>query len=84
MSRDGGHHGELGRLRWHCRRGLLELDLVFARFLKKHFDSMDAEQLAALEELLGYEDADLWDMVSGRKPCTEPRLKGMVDLLRET
>jgi antitoxin CptB len=73
---------ERGRLRWHCRRGLLELDLVFTRFLERHFDSLDGDGLKALQELLAYEDTDLWPMISGRKECEKPHLRGLIELLR--
>ena len=48
------------RLKWKCRRGLLELDLVLERYLQRN--PADAE-LAALLDL---HDNDLWDIVSGR------------------
>ena len=70
-----------GRLRWQCRRALLELDIKFTRFLEKDFDSLDAQGLAALAELLAYEDHDLWEVVSGRKACEQAHLRGLVDLL---
>ena len=34
---------ELARIHWHCRRGLLELDLVLAAFLERHLDRLDAQ-----------------------------------------
>lgn len=71
-----------GRLRWQCRRALLELDLVFTRFLQEHFDSLDESQLADLEDLLKCEDHDLWAMVNGSMPCGERRWEGMIALLR--
>ncbi|HOB44673.1 MAG TPA: succinate dehydrogenase assembly factor 2 [Zoogloea sp.] len=71
-----------GRVRWQCRRALLELDLVFTRFLEKHFDSLTDDQLADLDDLLIVEDHDLWAMVNGSQPVTNDRWKEMVDLLR--
>ncbi|MFN3986303.1 MAG: succinate dehydrogenase assembly factor 2 [Rhodocyclaceae bacterium] len=73
-----------GRVRWQCRRALLELDLVFARFLERHFDRLDDEQLAALDDLLRTEDHDLWAMVNGSKPCTNDRWGEILELLRQT
>jgi antitoxin CptB len=71
-----------GRVRWHCRRALLELDLVFTRFLEQHFDQLTDVQLADLEDLLLTEDHDLWAMVNGSRPCTVDRWKELVGLLR--
>jgi len=70
------------RLRWHCRRGLLELDLIFARFLSTRFEALDTQQIAALEALLQFEDTDLWEMVSGRAQCERTDLAELVSLLR--
>ena len=71
-----------GRVRWQCRRALLELDLVFTRFLDRHFDRLTDDQLADLDDLLLVEDHDLWAMVNGSRPVTNERWKEMMDLLR--
>ena len=70
-----------GRVRWHCRRALLELDIVFERFLARDFDRLDDDQLANLMELLQLEDHDLWAMVNGSKPCEVERWRGLIGLL---
>ena len=72
-----------GRVRWQCRRALLELDLVFTRFLERHFDRLDDAQLADLEQLLRLDDYDIWAMVNGSKPCTVERWKELIGLLGE-
>ena len=74
---------ELRRLRWHCRRGLLELDLTLARFLERHAARLDAEGLSALKELLDLGDNDLWDLVSGRCQSEVPRHAEVLRLLQE-
>ena len=56
----------LERLRWKSRRGLLELDLVFARFWKESGARMTEGETAALERLLAMPDNDLLDLVMGR------------------
>ncbi|MFA5171130.1 MAG: succinate dehydrogenase assembly factor 2 [Sulfuriferula sp.] len=52
-----------GRLRWRCRRGMLELDLVLARFLQQHCARLTAQQLAEFDVLLDLPDQDLWLLV---------------------
>ena len=64
------------RLQWKCRRGLLELDLVLERFLKKH----PTESLP--EDLLDLPDNDLWDIVIGRSNDYPPHLNPIVARLR--
>ncbi len=70
------------RLRWHCRRALLELDLVFQRYWARVGDGIDEQDEAALERLLAMEDHDLWYLISGRTETGDPRLSGMVEQLR--
>ena len=65
-----------GRLKWKCRRGLLELDLVLERYLRQYPE--DAE----LHALLDLPDIDLWDIVSGRSERYDGSLRGIVARLR--
>ncbi|MDR0564763.1 MAG: succinate dehydrogenase assembly factor 2 [Azoarcus sp.] len=71
-----------GKVRWQCRRSLLELDLVLARFLEQEFDRLDDSQVADLEDLLRCDDYDLWALVNGSKPCEVDRWHKTVDQLR--
>jgi antitoxin CptB len=48
--------GELGRLRWHCRRGMKELDILLARYLDEHFGAASAQEQAAFRRLLEFQD----------------------------
>jgi antitoxin CptB len=70
---------ERERLRWKCRRGLLELDLVLQGYFERHFEEKDAK---SLNELLDLPDNDLWDIVSGRRDDYEARFGGIVARLR--
>ena len=70
------------RLRWRCRRGLLELDIILERFLRQYATTMAEEELAALGELLDYPDNDLWDVVKGSSERYAPRHRSIVARLR--
>lgn len=69
---------EQEKLKWRCRRGLLELDLVFERFVPTLRDE-EARAFAALLEL---PDNHLWDIVAGRSDDYAPRLSAIVARLR--
>lgn len=73
---------ELDRIRWQCRRGLLELDLVLSAFVERHFDRLDARQVELFKELLEQPDNDLLDLVMGRTELADPRCKPVLELLR--
>ena len=44
--------GDLDRIRWRCRRGLLELDLVLQAFLERGYDRLGPEERAVVSQLL--------------------------------
>ena len=67
------------RLKWKCRRGLLELDLILQSFVEKHLEEKD---VSTLNELLDLQDNDLWDIVSGRSDRFDERFEGIVARLR--
>jgi antitoxin CptB len=73
--------GDLDRIRWRCRRGLLELDLVLTAFLERGYGRLDAGQRGLFNELLDRPDNDLLDLALGR--CEpEPRFRAVVEMLR--
>jgi antitoxin CptB len=73
---------DLRRLRWRCRRGMLENDLVLARFLERYAADLDGERLAQLNALLEYGDNELWDLLSGRAECADPHLAAVLAMIR--
>lgn len=73
---------ELNRLRWQCRRGLLELDLVLERFLEKYPDRLQGEHLNSFKALLAYTDDELWNLVRGRAECSDAQHAEVMQWLR--
>ncbi len=51
------------RLRWQCRRGRRELDLILTRYLDGRFASAPAEEQEACEKLLEMPDPVLWNFL---------------------
>jgi antitoxin CptB len=74
--------GDLDRIRWNCRRGLLELDLVLATFLDRHLDRLDAQQIELVRALLERPDNDLLDLVMGRAESPDPRYATVLEMMR--
>jgi len=74
--------GDLDRIRWQCRRGLLELDLVLAAFLERYLDRLDAQQLEIFKELLEQPDNNLLDLVMGRVEPVDARCRSVLELMR--
>jgi antitoxin CptB len=57
----------LSKLKWRCRRGLLENDLFIERFFARHEASLTARHAAGLNELMDLADNDLLDLLLRRK-----------------
>ena len=70
------------RIKWHCRRGLLELDLLLQRFVARNLDTLSDAQTQVFKELLAYEDNDLLDMVMGRAEPVNGDLSAVLALMR--
>jgi succinate dehydrogenase flavin-adding protein (antitoxin of CptAB toxin-antitoxin module) len=73
---------ELNRLRWRCRRGMLENDLILARYLAARGTALSAADVAGLDRLLSLTDNELWDLLSGRVEPDDVALAPMVAALR--
>ncbi len=56
----------LSRLKWRCRRGLLENDLIIERFFRHHEETITTRQAEALEALMDLPDNDLLDLLLAR------------------
>jgi antitoxin CptB len=61
----------LSRLKWRCRRGLLENDLFIDRFFRKYESTLTDCQAQGLLALMELSDNDLLDLHLGRKPLAE-------------
>jgi succinate dehydrogenase flavin-adding protein (antitoxin of CptAB toxin-antitoxin module) len=73
--------GDIDRIRWRCRRGLLELDLVLQAFLARGYERLDAGEQRLFAELLEWPDNELLDLALGRAE-PEPRYQTVVERLR--
>lgn len=73
---------QLARLRWQCRRGMLELDLLLLPYLENRFTrSTEADQLL-FAELLTHTDQDLYAwLVKNEKP-QDDRFITLIHLIR--
>ena len=56
----------LSKLRWRCRRGLLENDLFIERFFERYADRLTLRQAVGLEALMELADNDLLDLLFAR------------------
>lgn len=57
---------EKARIRWLCRRGMKELDVLLERFIGTEYDALDVCEHAELRRLVEMEDPDLYALVMAR------------------
>jgi len=72
----------IGRLRWQCRRGLLELDRFFEPFFSRDLSALDEATITALERLMECQDLEMLDWLLGRSKPQDPQLGHALDLVR--
>lgn len=71
----------LARLRWRCRRGMRELDVLLLRYLERDFPVADAATQAAFEELLSAQDPQIVELLAGREVADDLALNAVIQRL---
>ena len=81
------HPTDISRLKWRCRRGLLENDLFIARFFQRHEASLTVPLVEGLQQLMDLADNDLLDLLLARKEpegaLDRPQVRDVLALLRQ-
>jgi len=70
---------ELSRIRWQCRRGMLELDALLGEFVEAHYLSLSSEQRKRFQAFLNYPDQILFDYFFGQ---AKPVDKDVADVIQ--
>lgn len=69
---------KLSQLRWRCRRGMRELDLLLCGHLERHGAALDGAPLEVFERLLACNDMDLYSWFTGREHSVDAELVQLV------
>ncbi len=69
---------ELGRLRWRCRRGMRELDVLLLRYLERDWPAAAPAEQAAFRDLLERQDPEVNALLLGR---LEPEYEALLRVL---
>ena len=75
---------EISRLRWLCRRGMKELDVVLTRYLEHSYETASADDQACFRELLNLPDPELYNLLLGREGTSDPERQRFLERLRGT
>lgn len=73
---------ELRRLRWRCRRGLLELDILLQRFLDQGYSGLDEPQRQAFNDLLELPDITLLAYLNEQEQPDDARLRNVISAVQ--
>ena len=68
----------LARLRWRCRRGMRELDVLLERYLERRYMQAPAAEQQAFEALLELQDPQLFAYVMRRERPADPELAHVI------
>ena len=73
---------QLARIRWHCHRGMLELDLILLRFFDTYYANLDPNLQQQFQQLLEQPDPDLLAWLMGHETTSDPNLTPIIDRIR--
>ena len=69
---------ELGKLRWRCRRGMRELDVLLTRYFDEEYRTAAPEQQAAFRRLLDIQDPTMHAYLLGREAPADAALAALI------
>lgn len=72
----------LAKIRWQCRRGMKELDVLLERYLRMGFADADEAELQALEAVLAWEDPYLNAVFLGKEQADSPETAKMIERIK--
>jgi antitoxin CptB len=72
---------EISQLRWRCRRGMKELDLLLLRYVEQEYPDSGAEPQRAFRRLLSMPDPEILNLLTGRSVAEDSDLVAIVESL---
>ena len=74
----------LERLRWQCRRGMLELDLLFEAFIDNGYQQLSQQERETFQQLLSHPDQTLLKWLMGETEPEDDALAKLVNRIRQS
>ena len=74
---------ENSRLRWRCRRGIKEMDIVLQRFLEKKYPHLSPQLQAQFDLILDESDLDIMDWMLGRSSPENVNYNELIKMFRQ-
>ena len=73
---------QIGKLRWRCRRGMKELDLLTLGYLERYYPTAPADEQQAFAALLELQDPLLMSYMVGRETPADATTARVVGVMR--
>ncbi len=73
---------ELNRIRWQCRRGMKELDLLIEQFFEDSFNALTAEQQKTFVRMLEESDLSLFRWLLRGESPSDPSFAELIEIMR--
>ncbi len=70
------------KLRWRCRRGMRELDVLLLRYLEEHYSRASTDERLAFGDFLELQDPEIFRYLLGPDPELEGPLRNVVESIR--
>ena len=75
---------EMPRLRWLCRRGMKELDLLLKKYIEHKYTDAPAADQQAFKSILNMQDPELYDLILGRTESEDTDVARIIKTLRDS
>jgi len=73
---------ELSQMKWRCRRGIKELDIILSQYLEENYSSAPDNEQRAFRDLLYLEDPVLYSLLLETEKSGSPELNALIDKLK--
>ena len=73
----------MSRLRWRCRRGMRELDMLLPAYVESHYSTASLADRGAFQQLLTMPDPDILALLTGRMVADDEPLRNVIERLLE-
>ena len=71
-------NAQINRLRWKCRRGMRELDLLLKEFSEKGMLDLSESEISIFNAVLDYDDQTLYDFIFKNESLNSPEKESFI------
>lgn len=73
---------ELSQMKWRCRRGIKELDIILSKYLEENYNSASQDEQQAFREILYLEDPVLFSFLLDTEKPDNPEQIALINKLK--